>query len=139
MYGRHLAWAVMLGLVILVGSAAVNAESPAREIYSKISFPFMLGEKFFMPGDYRIAHGNGSDPLIRVTSWDGASSVEVPVITRLARQDHSSHDTTDSLVFDRVGDQSFLSEVWMSGEDGFLVLGTVEDHRHTIVPAKHRE
>jgi hypothetical protein len=72
-----------------------------------------------------------------VTSWDGTASVEVPVITRLARQEHSDHVTTESLVFDRVGEMGILSEVWMHGGDGFLVMGTAEDQ--TVVTVKHKE
>ena len=136
---RFMVSVVVCGLVILGGSLAVNAQAPAKEIYTNVSFPFMVGEKIFAPGDYRISRLNDANPSIKVTSWDGTASVEVPVITRLARQDHSEHDTTESLVFDRVGDQSFLSEVWMLGEDGYLVRGTSEEHHHTIVPAKHKE
>jgi hypothetical protein len=139
MNNRVLASVVVLGLVILGGSLAVNAQAPAKEIYTKVSFPFMVGEKTFMPGDFRISRVNNVIPSIEVTSWDGTASVEVPVITRLARQDHPGHDTTESLVFDKVGDQSFLSEVWMLGEDGYLVRGTAEEHHHTLVPAKHKE
>jgi hypothetical protein len=136
---RLMASVVVLGLVILIGSLAANAQAPAKEIYTKVSFPFVVGEKIFMPGDYRILRVDDVKPSIKVISWDGTSSVQVPVITRLAQQEHSEHDTKESLVFDRVGDQSFLSEVWMLGEDGYLVRGTVEEHHHTVVPAKHRE
>ena len=136
---RLMASVVVLGLVILGGSLAVNAQAPDKEIYTKVSFPFMVGEKTFMPGDYRISRVNSVKPSIKLTSWDGTASVEVPVITRLARQDHSGHDTTESLVFDKIGDRSFLSEVWMLGEDGYLVLGTAEEHHHTLVPAKHKK
>jgi hypothetical protein len=130
---------VMLVLVILAGSLTANAQGPAKEIYTKISFPFVVGDKIFMPGDYKISRVNNVGLSIKVTSWDGSASVEVPVITRLARQEHAGHDTMESLVFDRVGDQSFLSEVWMLGEDGYLLKGTVEEHQHKVAPAKHEE
>jgi hypothetical protein len=136
---RLMASAVVVGLVMLGGSVAVKAQAPAKEIYTKVSFPFMVGEKLFMPGDYQISRANGASAAIKVSTWDGTASVEVAVITRLARQEHSDHGTTDTLVFDRVGDQNFLSEVWMLGEDGYLVRGTAEEHSHKIVPAKHKE
>ena len=135
---RFMACAVVLGLVMLGGSLAVNAQDPAKEIYTKVSFPFMVGENTFMPGDYQISRLNGATPVIKVSTWDGKSSVELPVITRLARQEHSEHGTTDTLVFDKVGDQHFLSEVWVQGEDGYLVRGTAGEHSHKIVPAKHK-
>jgi hypothetical protein len=39
-------------------------------------------------------------------------------------------------VFDRVGDERFLSEVWLPGEDGYLVRGTAAQHQHDIVNSK---
>ena len=136
---RLMAFAVVLGLVVFGGSLAVRAQGPAKEIYTKISFPFLVGDNTFMPGDYQISRVEGASPALKVSTWDGKTSVEVPVITRLARHDHTGHDTTDNLVFDRVGDQHFLSEVWMQGEDGYLVRGTAENHGHKIVPAKHKQ
>ena len=134
-----LASVVVLALALLGTSLVFNAESPAKEIYMKVPFPFMVGEEIFMSGNYRISPANNVQSSIRVTSWDGTASIEVPVISRLARQDHSGHDTVESLVFDRVGDESFLSEVWMSGKDGYLVRGTDHEHRHTVVPVEHKK
>lgn len=127
---------VVLGLVVCSSSLAVNAQAPTKEIYANVPFPFLVGQKTFMPGDYIISCVRGDNPSIKVTSWDGTASVEVPVIKRLPRQDHSSHATGEDLVFDRVGDQGFLSEVWMLGEEGYLVGGTTEDHHHAVVMAK---
>ncbi len=136
---RLYASVVAVGLAMLGGSVVLHAQAPVRDIYAKVSFPFVVGEKIFMPGDYEISRPDSVNPLIKVTSWDGSISAEVPVIMGLARQDHSGHETTESLVFDRVGDQSFLSEVWMPGGDGYLVRGTAEEHSHTVVAAGHKQ
>jgi hypothetical protein len=128
---------VVLGLVALSGAQAVVAEAPSKEIYAKVRFPFMVGEKIFMPGDYQISLVSHAHSAIKVTSWDGKASVEVPVITRLARQDHSDHVTLESLVFHRVGEMGILSEVWMHSGDGFLVMGMAGDQ--TVVTVKHQE
>ena len=134
---RFMILAVVLGLGIWAGSLPLNAQAPTKEIYANVPFPFLVGQKSFMAGDYIISRVNSDNPSIKVTSWDGSASMEVPVVQRLAHQDHSSHATGESLVFDRVGDQGFLSEVWMLGEDGYRVGGTTEEHHHEVVIAKH--
>jgi hypothetical protein len=57
----------------------------------------------------------------------------IPVVTRLARRNGSSDDNGPTLVFDRVGKTHALSEVWLPGQDGYLVKGTPEKHEHDIV------
>ena len=131
---RLVASFVVLGLVILSGSLTVIAKAPSQEMYARISFPFMVGEKIFMPGDYQISLEHNVRSSIKVTSWAGTSSVKVPVIGRIARPEHPDHVTGGSLVFHRVAEMCFLSEVWMHGEDRFLVMRTT-DHQ-IIVTAK---
>jgi hypothetical protein len=130
---------VVLGLAVWGGSLAVNAQAPTKEIYAHVPFPFIVGQKTFMPGDYIISTVKSLNPSIKVSSWDGTASVEVPVIKRLAHQDHPSHATGENLVFDRVGDQGILSEVWILGEDGYLVGGTEEEHHPAVAMARHRQ
>ncbi len=52
-------------------------------------------------------------------------------ITRLAAPEVSLVDA--HLVFDKVGDTYYLSEVWMPGEDGFLLYAAKGKHTHTLI------
>jgi len=36
-------------------------------------------------------------------------------------------------VFDKVGNEHFLSEVWFRDQDGLLLVGTKEEHEHEVV------
>ena len=133
---RVMSYGVVLGAVILCGSLAVVAEAPSKEIYAKVPFQFVVGEKIFMPGDYRIMLLDQGRSSIKVTSWKGTVSVEVPVIGRLTRQGHSDPAATESLVFQRVQEIGFLSEVWVRG-DGFLVQKT--PGAQTIIAAQRQD
>jgi hypothetical protein len=47
-----------------------------------------------------------------------------------------SGNTAPMLVFDKVGDRHYLSEVWMPGLDGFLLQARAEQHSHRLVKGK---
>ena len=54
----------------------------------------------------------------------------IPVITLLGRHDR---DADAELVFDKVDGKAVLSEVWMPGKDGFLLVATKGPHSHAVV------
>ena len=62
----------------------------------------------------------------------GKDTTTVPVITRLTQRVGSAQATATSLVFDTVGDRSYLSEVWIPGREGYLVRATTEAHEHAL-------
>jgi hypothetical protein len=41
------------------------------------------------------------------------------------------------VVFDKVGEQRFLSEIWIPGQDGLQVRGTTQAHKHESVGASY--
>jgi hypothetical protein len=55
------------------------------------------------------------------------------VLTRIAEPDPPASEA--KVVFDKVGDVYYLSEVWMPGSDGFLLMATKEKHTHVKVKA----
>ncbi len=54
----------------------------------------------------------------------------INVLTRLGRHDR---DAEPEIVFDKVGGKFLLSEVWLAGEDGYILLTTKEQHDHRIL------
>jgi hypothetical protein len=52
---------------------------------------------------------------------------QLNIITRLASE---IPNATSRLVFDVLGSERVLSEVWIAGEDGFLVASTQGEHGH---------
>jgi hypothetical protein len=50
--------------------------------------------------------------------------------TRLGRHDR---DAEPEIVFDKLGGKFLLSEVWLPGQDGYLLLTTKEQHDHAVL------
>ena len=115
---------VVLAVLALLALSGILAYAQTANI--EIAFPFKAGGKDFAAGKYSVDKPQPGAVAIR-----GAGGAAVLLsITRLARLDK---DTAFKLVFDVVGDQSLLSEVWFAGEDGYLVLSTKEAHKHAVV------
>ena len=132
---RSLATLVAVGLAVLALAVPVFAQSGAREIVTKVPFDFSVGDKSFPAGSYKIVHRVGGMPELQLRSEDGKASASLSAVTRLARQ-HMGDAPHASLVFDTAGSKNILSEVWLPGEDGFLVHGSEGPHEHAIVEMK---
>ncbi len=130
---RFRLFAVVTLLAILVAVAPANAQRAVNAISSSISFEFTVGDETLPPGTYLVTrHVTGLGDL-EIRSLSGDRTVTVPVITRLAKASPAKQAPHASLVFDKVGDRKFLSEVWMANEDGYLVQATREQHEHVLV------
>jgi hypothetical protein len=83
-------------------------------------------------GSYQIqASANLSDP-IHITSDTDKQSALIPVITRIS----TSKEDQDSAAFDVIGNDHHLNEIYLQGEDGYLVKSTTEKHTHSRVQRK---
>jgi hypothetical protein len=113
-------------VVVLLGIAGTaSAQSIGK---ATIDFPFVAGKTQCAAGTYDFAATAGK---VTLTPKDTKqSSVIMLVITRLGRHDL---DKDPELVFDKVGGKLLLSEVWLGGEDGYLVTNTPGDHEHRIL------
>jgi hypothetical protein len=52
------------------------------------------------------------------------------IITMLGRHDQ---DADPEFVFDKINGKLVLSEVWMPGKDGLLLLATKGPHEHAVL------
>ncbi len=93
-----------------------------------VTFPFMVGARTLSAGKY-VVEALTQDLL--VFRPIAGAPVEVSVITRLAQP--TTALTEPKVIFDKVGDRYYASEVWVPGRDGFLVRGTTEAHTHQTV------
>jgi len=123
-------------LLTIAAPAVSHAQSAGTEIAVKVGFAFVVGEQTFPAGSYRITARSGSAAGLTIHATEGKENSVIPVVTRLARIRDGENGPAANLVFDKVGEQTFLSEVWMPGRDGYLVRGTTEEHQHAVVPAK---
>ncbi|HEX7485084.1 MAG TPA: hypothetical protein VF332_02955 [Vicinamibacterales bacterium] len=82
------------------------------------------------PGQYELQL-NTDGTAFTLTAVPKETGVFVMAITRLAAADPPASDT--HVTFDKVGSTYYLSEVWLPGEDGYLVYAAKVKHTHQTV------
>ena len=98
-----------------------------QSVSADIGFPFVAGGKEMAAGKYGVevtAIGQ-----VSLTGPD-RGRILMPVITMLGRHDL---DADNEFVFDKIDGKLVLSEVWMSGKDGLLLLATKGPHEHAVL------
>ncbi len=124
-------------LVILLSSillVAVVAFSQGRMIASaKIPFAFAVESKVLPAGEYEF-RDSSDGTAITVKSLDGKVVAFAQVVTRLAAAIHTTPQDSH-IVFDKVGDTYTLAELWVPGDDGFMLHITKGKHEHRILDA----
>ncbi|RPI26938.1 MAG: hypothetical protein EHM61_10140 [Acidobacteria bacterium] len=118
---------ITLLVALFVASVALVSGQTGRLGSVKVPFDFTVGDTVLPAGDYSVDRDSAT---LRISSKKGPGAV-IPVVTRLAQLRKGSESF--ALVFDKAGERRFLSEVWMSGEDGFLVRRTSEKHSHEVL------
>jgi len=112
--------------VFIIALAVTSALAQGPSLRATIDFQFTVGTKMFPPGTYTFIKEDPAD-VFRVTG-DKHEAV-APVLTRVA----SMMPTLDAVVFDVVGDKYVLAEIWIPGDDGYVVATTKAKHTHKIV------
>jgi hypothetical protein len=121
----------MLGTRGALGQDAAPSGTSIQSQVLKVTFPFQVGDmgkKTLPAGEYDIEQPTRE--LLVLRSAKGAV-VQLPVLMRLAQP--SPPLSEPKVVFDRLGGQYYISEVWIPGWDGFLVGGLREEHTHYAV------
>jgi hypothetical protein len=95
-------------LTLAFTSPSLQAQSPETRSKVNVPFSFEVGTRHFEPGVYSIAMQSGN--VLIVTNGTKAAM-------EMIRVDAGSKPGADSkVVFQHVGDQYFLSQVWTAGE-----------------------
>ena len=119
---------VMLILSILLLAVFASAQGPSPIVKAKIPFAFSVQGKVLSAGEYEFTESTKQAMSVR-----GSGGVAfAPIITRLAAGIHTTPQDSHN-VFDKVGDSHILSEIWVPGEDGFMLHTTKEKHEHRIL------
>ena len=116
--------ALTIAALLLTAGTAMS-QSPS--IKADIPFTFYAGAKSMPAGKYEIIR-QPAGPIS--LNGPGGDTTLLPVLTYLGRHDS---DTEPELIFDKLQGQMHLSEVWLPGQDGFLLLGTKERHDHEVL------
>ena len=122
---------VALTLVVLL--AVSIAYSLPFAVKAKIDFPFSVGGKVLAAGNYEFTRDDAG-MVFRVEDMNKNGAL-APIVTRLTREMHAMPNEA-YLVFDKVGEDYLLSEIWAPGEDGYLLLATKGEHTHKVVEMK---
>lgn len=111
---------------LLAGFALQAQQAPQRV---SVPFKFNLTDKAYEPAMYYFRYESSSGQ-VELLNRDKALITRVHVITRLTPTPGAKRDGSIRLVFDQVGQDRFLSEIWMPGADGLLVRATTERREH---------
>jgi hypothetical protein len=115
-----------LAIAVAVGGAVAYAQSQTQV---NIGFAFLAGGKSMPAGEYAIERRPVGGLVLRPRQA-GPSS---PVLTSISRLGRHDKDPFAELVFDKTEGGMQLSEIWLPGEDGYLLLATSRDHQHVVV------
>jgi len=100
-------------MMIIAASVSANAQTLQYRLTANIPFDFSVAGEKLPAGKYwinRAQQGNG-DMVIQISSVDGHSNVTRLTIPVFADKPAK----TSSLVFNRYGDEYFLSKIWPIG------------------------
>ena len=104
----------LLILVLLTAGGAIRANAQALAegtIEADVPFAFIVGEKTFPAGKYTLKRADDTNPgVLEIRNDKGRGTIFCDVETAQAKE----NPRQTNLVFDKIGDQYFLSEIWAS-------------------------
>jgi hypothetical protein len=125
----------ILASLCFLGLMTVGSGYGQQKISVNVPFAFSAGDKSLPSGQYDFVR-SASDKVISVVNSQG-NAVAAQVVTRIAKEIHTTPKDAH-VVFDKVGENYLLSEIWIPEIDGFEMASTKEKHEHRIlnVPAQ---
>jgi hypothetical protein len=102
----------ILGLFFMVAIASVSAQAPSR-VEVKIPFDFAAGQAVLKAGTYSIRQTSAN--VIAIRSLDGTATALVSAPLSISSRDSK---IGERLVFNKYGDNYFLSQVWLTSDTG---------------------
>src|ERR1700752_5104040 len=95
-------------------ATAVSAQiSSDMTLQANIPYTFMVGNTRLPAGKYTVKVADGRDlNLMEIRSVDGRTSVFFDTVTAVSNEIPRKTE----LVFDKIGDEYFLSQVWLGGD-----------------------
>jgi len=121
---------VMVGFLSLLAVVSAFGQEELK-LEANIPFQFVVEGKVLPAGQYTFTRDAGVQKIITVSSPDKVRAL-APIITWMAGEMHTTPEDSH-IVFDKLGDTYYLSEIWIPGEDGFLLHSTKEKHTHRTI------
>jgi hypothetical protein len=115
-------------LVLTIGIGSAAAQMRMRVVLN-VPFEFHIAKAKYPAGQYAISQESPS--TLKLTNLDSNKDVIVPFITRLAARNIDKPE----LVFDKDGNDAYLSEIHVPRSDGFFLQAAPGKHEHVTVGA----
>jgi hypothetical protein len=114
-----------LGVLVILSCKSVLAE----EVIVNLKQPFIAGGTVFPAGHYRFVTDNDNAEFVNMMNLDRHADQQLRFETRLSPREGK----VGSVVFDKVGDELYLAEIYIVGTDGYFFKGAPGKHKHLIV------
>jgi hypothetical protein len=114
---------LILGLLIAAGDICAKAQALAEgSIKADVPFAFIVGKKMFPAGKYTLKLADDTNPgVLEIRNDNRRGTILFGAETAQAKENPRQTE----LVFDKIGDQYFLSEIWASDTNvGYRLLKT---------------
>jgi len=121
---------VVAFLLFALPVLAIAQVSPTK-VVANISFDFHVGKDLLPAGSYSFSLGDKPGVIVIANAAAG-KTIMATVLTRISQWPGNEA----SVVFDKMGDQYYLSELHAPGVDGFHFSGAPGPHSHTSVGGK---
>jgi hypothetical protein len=126
---KGLSVCALLALVVM-GAAAQGSHKVS------VPFKFMINNVSYEAGTYYLNPQMGG-ARIEIRDERQKPMAQLAVLGRLTAKANAEKGKGTRLVFDETAGQvRHLSEIWIAGNDGFVVRTTSEKHAHVTAPAE---
>jgi hypothetical protein len=123
---------MVVALLVLASTSYFARAQTAGGLAVTVPFPFYVGSTLLPAGPYKILASGDLNQIINVSNDNGKDGARTEVVTRIS----ASPEDRDSLVFDVAGNDHYLSEIYLQGEDGYQIKGSTAKHTHMRLKAK---
>jgi len=103
---------IMLGMLLPLMATAVVAQT-SQELVANIPFNFTVCREQMPAGKYKVRPISSANPRALLIASEDNRSVEIVCTRDVQAQKRAG---AAKLIFNRYGDQYFLSELWVQGE-----------------------
>ncbi len=124
----------LVGAVLALALTAAGPAAAQATLTFDAPAKFVAAGKTLDAGKYEVQFS--ADRLALTLLPAKGAGVELPLVTRLAAPEKAPAE--DRVVFDKVGDAYYLSEIWAGADDGYLVHATKEKHAHHVAKAQKK-
>jgi hypothetical protein len=115
---------LLTAFVACIGGTGSRASAQEESLIVNVPFTFVVEGKSYDPGRYEIR----VDDDQKTVEFRGAKHE-----AGLTHAETEANEPDARLVFDKTGDTYYLSEMWVPGEEGFLIAETRSPHtRRTL-------